>query len=673
MESSSSVKEDIKRTELKEDEKIRDEEVTLRVRMSVRELARDSVKLNAFLRAFKRIQELPHDDENSFWVIAGYHGEPFEGSKWKLDGKEVDGKVTPDMYWGGYCQHGNILFPLWHRAYLIRLELALRSVMEDGDDVTVPYWDYSSRESMKYGIPEILTVSHVKIDGETVPNPLHSYEYPLALSSEDADKYYHKPKGTRTCRYPFSGIQSPQPAKMVADIHNSLVGNLLKFFNHSDTDALNNNLELWMKNPADPSSPNSVYVQLKKCLQSPNYTVFSNVNSATSDTVGHTSGTVGYCALEQPHNDIHLATGGFTNPDWNERWKSIKEGHRQMKYLIPGANGDMGENETAAFDPIFFFHHCNIDRMFWIWQMRHRQTTNLKFDEDCPKDCPGTIVNKHTLVTVGQTLKEKLTLETPLLPFKNPSNSSEYITSQMVTDIKQCGYDYSKGSFDTGEVEYKVNSKIVDLLKSHDFISKIKAIINDLSEHETNIRRIVDVTGFHSSIYNVTVGEEVGSAIVWREDFVTAYGFSKSAFVGSFIVRVWHKLPNGKAKMIGRKGVLDRWDPSTCRNCQEHRKVNVSFSLGLLVLTDEREITFDIVGRDMKKGGHKVLTVSTDGNSDVKIDDVKFHSVFSNRDQVHQDCVHTDDIPRVDFRRAVAWRPKDDGPRADNCMYCTVI
>lgn len=30
-----------------------------------------------------------------------------------------------------------------------------------------------------------------------------------------------------------------------------------------------------------------------------------------------------------------------------------------------GSHGDMGENETAAFDPIFFFHHCNIDRMFW--------------------------------------------------------------------------------------------------------------------------------------------------------------------------------------------------------------------------------------------------------------------------------------------------------------------
>lgn len=32
---------------------------------------------------------------------------------------------------------------------------------------------------------------------------------------------------------------------------------------------------------------------------------------------------------------------------------------------ITGSRGDMGENERASVDPIFFFHHCNIDRMIW--------------------------------------------------------------------------------------------------------------------------------------------------------------------------------------------------------------------------------------------------------------------------------------------------------------------
>ena len=44
------------------------------------------------------------------------------------------------MYWGGYCNHGNVLFPTWHRAYLLRLEDALRSILGCAD-VTLPFWD----------------------------------------------------------------------------------------------------------------------------------------------------------------------------------------------------------------------------------------------------------------------------------------------------------------------------------------------------------------------------------------------------------------------------------------------------------------------------------------------------------------------------------------------------
>jgi tyrosinase len=44
---------------------------------------------------------------------------------------------------------------------------------------------------------------------------------------------------------------------------------------------------------------------------------------------------------------------------------------------IRGANGDMGENNIAAFDPIFFFHHCFVDYAFWQWQVRHQQTSAI--------------------------------------------------------------------------------------------------------------------------------------------------------------------------------------------------------------------------------------------------------------------------------------------------------
>src|SRR5687767_6680275 len=45
---------------------------------------------------------------------------------------------------------------------------------------------------------------------------------------------------------------------------------------------------------------------------------------------------------------------------------------------IDGANGDMGENDTASFDPVFFFHHAHIDRMFWLWQLGHEARDTIE-------------------------------------------------------------------------------------------------------------------------------------------------------------------------------------------------------------------------------------------------------------------------------------------------------
>ena len=33
--------------------------------------------------------------------------------------------------------------------------------------------------------------------------------------------------------------------------------------------------------------------------------------------------------------------------------------------------GTMGRVATAGFDLIFWSHHCMIDRIWWLWQLRH--------------------------------------------------------------------------------------------------------------------------------------------------------------------------------------------------------------------------------------------------------------------------------------------------------------
>ena len=69
--------------------------------------------LDKLIYAWIAIQNNPPDQDTkpdnpdtvSFFNIAGFHGEPFRGA----------GYGNPS-WWGGYCNHGNVLFPTWHRA-----------------------------------------------------------------------------------------------------------------------------------------------------------------------------------------------------------------------------------------------------------------------------------------------------------------------------------------------------------------------------------------------------------------------------------------------------------------------------------------------------------------------------------------------------------------------------
>jgi len=68
------------------------------------------------------------------------------------------------------------------------------------------------------------------------------------------------------------------------------------------------------------------------------------ITGFAGDVLGEDETQVGL--LEQrPHNDIHLAVGG----------------------VVGTANGAMADVRTAAFDPVFWVHHANIDRMWVEW------------------------------------------------------------------------------------------------------------------------------------------------------------------------------------------------------------------------------------------------------------------------------------------------------------------
>lgn len=113
---------------------------------------------------------------------------------------------TDSAWWGGYCNHGNVLFPTWHRAYILRFEDALRSV-PGCEEVTLPFWDelLTMKDGSGTPIPSVLTASTFPLDGRD-DNPLYSYKLQQTLTEKvvGTANRYTKPVGyqVKTCAIP---------------------------------------------------------------------------------------------------------------------------------------------------------------------------------------------------------------------------------------------------------------------------------------------------------------------------------------------------------------------------------------------------------------------------------------------------------------------------------------
>ena len=476
---------------------------TLRVRKSIQELQDDYTNgkkkpLEDVMRAWKGIKELPPENRNSFFVLGGYHGEPFRGAGW--------GNAS---YWGGYCNHGNILFPTWHRIYLLKLEEALRSI-KGCEDVTMPYWDETSDESLKSGIPWALTRKDFVLDGQTIPNPLRSFVFNNNIkdhiSGDDPD--YSKPKGYETVRYPLSGLVGPNDiAKTKA--HNA------QFPDYDlNVKLMNQNIVAWLTSAIVVKGqvmPTNVAKKYQDCLNAPNYTVFSNTTSAAQWNDNLADGAEPVVPLESPHNSIHLAVGGCDIPNYD-------------RSPIEGANGDMGENDTAGLDPIFYFHHCFVDRVFWLWQKKHNCTDALEIIAQYP----GTNSVDNQGPTPGTAPNSWLTLESPLDPFRKTEGGKEraYTSLDCINIEKQLGYSY--GPHGPGSLEDRPQPAALQ------------------SGHSTKVVRVSRI--------------------------------NRSTIRGSFMVSAYATI-EGKRYHLGTEAVLSRWHVAGCANCQTHVEAKAFIAL----------------------------------------------------------------------------------------------
>jgi tyrosinase len=111
---------------------------------------------------------------------------------------------------------------------------------------------------------------------------------------------------------------------------------------------------------------------------------------------------------EQIQNIIH------NDNDFNDFILDLQEVHDEVhgwfdhppRGAPPDMYGDMGRVSVAAYDPIFYAHHCMIDRIWYLWQLEHGPSTGY----------------------------EQM-LDVPLAPFN--------LTVKDVIDIRRLGYDYA--------------------------------------------------------------------------------------------------------------------------------------------------------------------------------------------------------------------------------------
>ena len=134
-------------------------------------------------------------------------------------------------------------------------------------------------------------------------------------------------------------------------------------------------------------------------MQDQVYQLFSTCDKFTE--VGHDAAAQSSkgCSnsLESIHNTIHTTAGGPGT-------KTVVGGH--MTYL-----------STAAFDPVFWLHHTNVDRFFALWQALH------------PDSYSGSQVAPHNTWTIAKGTTQNL--DSPLTPFHKDASGNFWTTNEV--------------------------------------------------------------------------------------------------------------------------------------------------------------------------------------------------------------------------------------------------
>lgn len=279
-------------------------------------------------------------------------------------------------YWArihaNQCQHSWEQFLTWHRAYLYFFEQRLQDV---DPTVTLPYWDWAAdRDNVIASITDMGSTN--ALDNGYVPT---AYQCWIDQPGIDSLKAQGVPQATLDKLSAILGQTFSSGNRLY-------IAAGLKYGEDPATDSaiiqtLSSINPLWHYQRWPGGNSNIIFEaypspdDVQRILQIDSFFTFG---SGPEDN--HFFG-----ALENIHNLIHNFSGGL-NPNYDPN------SGQPMNINNPAA-GDMVNAGRTAFDPIFWAHHANVDRIWFEWQ---------KLNPSGGPDDPTDILSPWTM-TVGDT------------------------------------------------------------------------------------------------------------------------------------------------------------------------------------------------------------------------------------------------------------------------------
>ncbi|KAJ3565570.1 hypothetical protein NP233_g7549 [Leucocoprinus birnbaumii] len=453
-------------------------------RLNIVDFVKNDKFLTLYVRALESIQARDQHSWDSFFQVAGIHGLPF--IEWAKERPSVNANQA------GYCTHGQPLFPTWHRPYVALYEQTLQgAAIEAAKKFTVDKeaWAQAAKDIRQpfwdWGfqfVPPDEVIKNEQIQIVDYNGQKVSVPNPIL-------RYHFHPIDPSFSRYRDFNTWTTTVRNPDRSRKEDIPGLIRKMGIEAD------------------QIREKTYNMLKF---NDNWEFFSN-HSVGDDQHAN--------SLEAVHDDIHGIVGYGKIP-----------GHMTVPFF-------------AAFDPIFWLHHANVDRLLSLW---HAMNPDVWVT-------PGENLD----ATMSIAADTQVTQDTPLEPFYETKD--KVWTSAPVTDTSKFGYSYPDFDAVIGGSKDLVKAAINDLVDTRYGTSRTRGVAGPAFNLLANFKGVTDDHEDHLQMWDWSI-HVTFKKFELNDSFALLFYFAANG--GTF---------EQKESFVGSINTFRGTTAETCVNCRENQ------------------------------------------------------------------------------------------------------